>query len=157
MDMTFPMRYSPVQGRARSLGAGALGITGGAMIVVGAMLPWLSLFAGLRSFPGTTGLYGRLLLAGGIMAAVAGAALLWTGWPVLRRALGGFGLTLLAFAGWLTVGLFETLHGMQTNPMLVAKLGPGLFVVLAGALLVASTLLFRDRGEAGLQGRDASR
>jgi len=128
--------------------AGLLGIAGGALIVAGTLMPWFSLFAGLHPYPGTTGLFGRLLLAGGAVASVAGAALLWSGAPLVRRLVGALGVAMLGFAGWLAVGLFDTIRGVQANPMMVARIEPGLFVVLAGAAVVAAALLVRERGAA---------
>jgi hypothetical protein len=37
--------------------------------------------------------------------------------------------------------LFEVFQQMTANPMLVARLGPGLFVSTAGAALATATLL----------------
>ena len=48
-------------------------VTGGVLVGVGAALPWLSLFAGLQSYSGLVGLYGRLLIVGAALAVAGGA------------------------------------------------------------------------------------
>ena len=125
--------------------AGALGLLGGAMVMAGTVLPWFTLFAGLQPYRGILGLYGKVLLGGGLVAALAGAVLLVSGGLVLRRAVGVLGLGMAAFAGWLMVGLFDTYRTLQANPMLVAQLGPGLFVAALGAAVVAAGALPRAR------------
>ncbi len=140
---SFPARSTLPKLRAwsRRNGAALLAVAGGALIVAGTLLPWFTLFAGLHRFPGTTGLYGRLLLAGGLVVLAGGIRLFFVGGRTLSWSVGGIGLVLLAFAGWLTRGLFEVFQQMTANPMLVARLGPGLFVSTAGAALATATLL----------------
>ena len=112
-------------------------VLGGGLVATGAVLPWLTLFAGLQHYSGMIGLYGQLVLAGGVASAVIGVAMF------VRRArwlqLGGLmlGLTLTIFTIWLVGRLFETVHGLGGDAMLVARPGPGLFVAMAGALVVA--------------------
>ena len=125
--------------------AGVLGVAGGAMVALGTVLPWFTLFAGLQPYRGILGLYGKVLLGGGLIAALAGAVLLVSGGLVLRRAVGVLGLGMAGFALWLMVGLFDTYRTLQANPMLVAQLGPGLFVAALGAALVAAGALPRVR------------
>ena len=117
---------------AAAVGAAA----GGALLALGAWLPWLTLYGGLHPLRGTMGAYGQAMFALGI-GAVAGAVLL------LRRPRRG-GLLLLfaatgaaAFLGWLLErGLPAQLALMRENPFLVAGAGPGPRVALAGALLL---------------------
>lgn len=73
---------------------------------------------------------------------LAGVAL-WC--PTRRLDLAGalLGCALLAFAGWLTAQLLLAFRRLQANVMVVPRLGPGLFVVLAGALLAAGAMLAR--------------
>lgn len=125
--------------------AGALGVAGGALVALGTVLPWFTLFAGLQPYRGILGLYGKMLLGGGVIAILAGGVLLVAGGLVLRRAVGVLGLGMAAFAVWLMVGLFDTYRTLQANPMLVAQLGPGLFVAALGAALVAAGALPRPR------------
>ena len=113
-------------------------IAGGGLVVAGALLPWLTLFAGLQRYAGTTGLYGRLILAGGAAAVLGGFWSLRTHRPWLGWASAALGAGLFLFGLWLVAGLFQTIaHG--AGPMLVPRAGPGLFVVLAGAGLLAIT------------------
>jgi hypothetical protein len=123
-------------------------ITGGSLIVVGALLPWLTLFAGLQRYPGTTGVYGWLILAAGSAAVLGGLwGLRWyRQW--LRWAGATLGVTLFIFAAWLIAGLYQTMS-RQAGPMLAPRPGPGLFVVLAGAGLLAVVPLLRHRARLG--------
>lgn len=113
---------------------------GGLIVAAGTMLPWISLFAGLHPYPGIAGLYGRVMFAGGALAIAGGVAILVRPDPRLRLAIGGLGVGLTLFAGWVLWGLRSTTHGLERHPFLLARPGPGLFVVLAGALLVAALL-----------------
>lgn len=122
------------------LGA-ALATCGGCALVAGALLPWMSLFAGLQRYAGVAGLNGRLLLAGGVAAIVGGAAMLVRPRRPLRLALGGLGLLLAAFALRLLLELRATVHALAHHPLLLARSGSGLFVAFAGALLVTLSIL----------------
>lgn len=130
-------------GARPDLVGGAVGTTGGALIIAGTLLPWFSLYAGLHPLRGTAGLNGRLLLAGGAVAVLLGLALFVRGDRRLRRVLGGLGVGLAIFAAWILLGLPATYRTMQDNPMLVARIGPGVFVAMLGALVVAAAALTR--------------
>ncbi|HEX5180960.1 MAG TPA: hypothetical protein VFW04_16635 [Gemmatimonadaceae bacterium] len=120
-------------------------VLGGALVATGALLPWLTLFAGLQHYSGLIGLYGWLVLAGGAASVAIGLAML------VRRArwlqLSGLtiGLTLTIFTVFLVGRLFETMHGLGADAMMVARPGPGLFVAMAGALIVAIAAIPRIR------------
>jgi len=118
---------------------------GGSIVAAGTMLPWISLFAGLHSYPGIAGLYGRMMFAGGALAVAACLAILVRPDPRLRLAIGVLGLALTLFAAWVLWGLRSTTHGLERHPFLLARPGPGLFVVLAGALLMAALLPYSTR------------
>src|SRR5881392_1398495 len=47
-------------------------VAGGALLAIGAFLPWLTLYAGLHPQRGVIGLNGRVLAAGGAVCLVAG-------------------------------------------------------------------------------------
>ena len=135
----------PRRAAAPAYGDVASGLIGGVLVCTGAALPWLSLFAGLHSYSGLVGLYGRVLFASGAVAAAGGVAMLVRHERWLRRVVGAAGVAQTLFIVWLLIGLRETtgaLGGMHA--MLVARPGPGLFVALAGAILVASTVRRRD-------------
>jgi hypothetical protein len=115
-------------------------MAGGLLVIAGALLPWLTLYAGLQRYTGMAGLYGRLVLAGGASAFAAGVWMLrrrslWMRWST---ALLGAALTL--FLTWLLVGLRDTLQG-RMSPMLVAHAGPGLFVAIMGAGLITTAAI----------------
>ncbi|PYO43356.1 MAG: hypothetical protein DMD33_08150 [Gemmatimonadetes bacterium] len=118
-------------------------VVGGALIAIGAFLPWLSLFAGLHPLRGIIGLNGRLLAAGGVVCLVAGLRCWQRPDRWLQRAVAAVGWALTGFAIWLTIQLFITYRELRGNPMLVPRLGPGLFLALVGSLLAAGTLLLR--------------
>lgn len=127
--------------RDRPVLAGMAGAIGGSLIIVGTVLPWFSLYAGLHPLRGIMGLNGRLLLAGGAVAAMMGILLLFRDLRPVRLMLGGLGVGLALFAGWILLGVPATYRTLQENPMLVAQIGPGLFVALLGTLIVGGALL----------------
>lgn len=70
---------------------GALATVGGALMVIGTLLPWFSLLAGLQSYSGLEGLNGWLLIAGGGASSLAGLVFLVRGTPALRWGIGLLG------------------------------------------------------------------
>ncbi len=118
-------------------------VVGGGLVALGAFLPWLSFFAGLYPVRGILGLWGRLLVAGGAACALAGLRQLRRPGPRLHLGIALLGGGLTGFAGWLTLQLLLTLRQLQANAMLAPRLGPGLFVVLAGTLVASIPALAR--------------
>src|SRR2546425_7819565 len=116
---------------------------GGALMAIGAFLPWLSLFAGLHPLRGVIGLNGRLLAVGGAACLVAGVRCWRRPAPKLEWAVAALGWAFTGFGIWLTVQLLITYRELRTNPMLVPRLGPGLFLALFGALLAGATAALR--------------
>jgi len=108
-------------------------------MAIGAFLPWLTLYAGLHPLRGVIGLNGRILVAGGALCLVAGVR----GWlrptPGVRWVVALLGGALAGFGVWLIVQLLITYHHLRANPMLVPRLGPGLFIAVAGALVAGAT------------------
>jgi hypothetical protein len=115
-------------------------IAGGVLVMVGAVLPWLTLFAGLQQYSGMIGLYGRITFAVGLVAFIAGSIAPRKLQPLLLPASAATGIALLAFGVWLYEGAQQIVQ-RPDSLMLVARSGPGLFVVLAGGALLASTPL----------------
>jgi hypothetical protein len=114
--------------------------------MLGAWLPWLTLFAGLQAYAGTAGLNGRLLLAGGAAAAVMGARLLTRPSRALAWTAAALGAAMTALAAWVLVGLAALVSENATNPMMIARYGPGVFVALVGALAVTLAPLAMNGG-----------
>lgn len=136
---------SVVRGDAMS---GVIGIAGGTLVIVGSWLPWFTLYAGLHPLRGITGLNGQLLAAGGLLAAVASVMLLTKPRRSLHWLLGSLGLCLTLFTAWILAGVPATYRAMQENPLLVAQLGPGLWVVLGGTLLIAAGASVKTKRDA---------
>lgn len=116
-------------------------LAGGALVCAGTALPWMSFFAGVQSLSGLVGLYGRILLASGALAVFFGAAMLRRNYRWLPLATAALGALQTLFILWLLVGLRSTLRGLGMHAMLLARPGPGLFVALGGAMLVAASAL----------------
>jgi hypothetical protein len=62
----------------------------------------------------------------------------------LRWGIGLLGFALLAFASWSSFQLLTIYRQLSADPMMVAKLGPGLIVVVVGSLLIFATLFLND-------------
>ena len=107
-------------------------IVGGLLVITGAILPWLTLDAGLQRYGGTTGVFGWLVVAAGAFAFTAGVRELRAPaqWMPAFNTILGFGLCI--FALWLLIGVDQFVHRPDAA-MLVPGPGPGLFVVIAGA------------------------
>ncbi len=123
-------------------------VLGGGLVATGALLPWITLFAGLQRYSGMIGLYGWLVLAGGVASVAIGLAMVRQRGRWLALCGLTLGLTLTIFTAWLVARLFETMHGLGGDAMLVARPGPGLFVAMAGALIVAAAAAVVVRHEA---------
>lgn len=110
-------------------------IAGGSLVIAGAILPWLTLDAGLQRYGGTTGIYGWIVLAAGALAVAAGIRELFAPAQWVARACVTLGVGLTAFTAWLLAGVNEFVH-RPGGAMFVPSAGPGLFVVLAGAIAI---------------------
>jgi len=138
---------TPAVSADRRLVAG-LGAAGGALVVIGSLLPWISLYAGLQSIAGTDGLNGRILAGLGVAAALVAAAHAVRGRQGTRWLLGSAGFAVLALGGWLGIQLLQTGAALAEDPLLVARLEPGLAVALVGGSLLLSTLFMPVRSVA---------
>ncbi len=119
--------------------AGATGAAAGAVIVAGAFLPWVETFAGLISIPGVRGSYGRILAAAGAVIALAGLWQVIRGGRWARWLAAGGGFAALGFSGYLLIQLAATTKALGGS-MVLARGGPGLWVVAGGSLLALATL-----------------
>lgn len=119
---------------------GVFGVLGGLAISIGTGLPWMSLYAGLVPLRGLIGLNGRLLLAAGVLGVALGIVLAreasHTHRVLFRRFAAALGIGVTAAGIWLSIGVWEFLHARGANAMLVPRPGPGLFVVIAGGVLL---------------------
>lgn len=119
----------------------SLAIGGGSLMISGALLPWLSLYAGVDTLNGIDGVNGWVLIAAGGVAIAAASTYLWRPSEQLRWGLAGLGFIASAFAAWVVSQLLGSYQQLQGDPFVVASLGMGAFVALAGGLLVLGTLL----------------
>ena len=110
---------------ARDWRAAAFAVAGGVIIAVGAVLPWMSLFAGLQSYRGIAGLYGRLAFAAGALAIIGGVVMLTRPHPRLRLAIGGLGVALTLFATWVLMGLRATTQHLRASSLSAPAPGTG--------------------------------
>lgn len=125
--------------------ARSVALLGGAALVVGALLPWMTFYAGLQPIVGTRGGYGKAVLLAGVAVCIVGAVrsrqdARWT-----RVLLAVIGSTVVA-GGALLLWRAWQLVSSQGALMLVPRLGPGLFVVIAGGVLVLVSPAFARRG-----------
>ncbi len=121
-----------------------LTLGGGLMIAAGALLPWLSLYGGLHSYPGITGLYGRVLLVLGVVAVMVALMPAPKARLVLSASLIGLGITAAILAATRLTHT-RALVSSGEAVMLVPSVGPGLMVVLFGSALVVVGGLTRLR------------
>lgn len=107
---------------------------GGVLTMAGSALPWMSMFAGLKQYPGLLGLNGWMVLAiGGALALV----------PLMeRRGVHTSPLAIilslfaLAVSGYAITGL-RSITGDMGNALMVPRMGPGLPVAIAGSIISA--------------------
>jgi hypothetical protein len=123
---------------------GWVAIGGGVTVIFGAWLSWFSLFAGLQPYRGVDVWNGRLLAVGGGLSVVAGICFSVHRSLGLRWGIGLLGFVLLAFASWSMVQLWILYRQLSADPFVVVRLGPGMTVVVAGALLIFATLFLSD-------------
>jgi hypothetical protein len=115
-------------------------ISGGLIVILGAFLPWFSLFAGLQPYRGVDVLNGRLLTGSGALSILAGVWFLRRGGRRRRWGIGLLGFAMLAFASWSLFQLLILYRELATDQMMVAKLGPGLIFIIVGSFLIFATI-----------------
>lgn len=131
--------------------AGLTAVAAGALIVTGALLPWVEAFAGLVGVSGIRGGNGRVLAAAGTVIAAAGIWQLARGGQTARWLAGLAGFAAAGFAGYLLIQLIRTVRDLGGDSMVIARPGAGLPVVLAGSLAAFATLLFPPSAQATLR------
>lgn len=124
---------------------GVMQLAGGALMVAGALLPWLTLLAGLQAYRGILGWNGRGVLVAGAIVALGGAASLVGRAGMLVRRGTSLLAAVVAGSGIVLVGrLITTWHDLVArDAMMVARPGVGLPVVVVGAI-VAAAAIFLD-------------
>ena len=128
---------------SRTMSVG-MALTGSALVSVGIALPWLSFFAGLQPITAVGTLNGTLLFTGAAASGLLGVVVLARGSYWACRGLVMIGIGLTAFSAYLAVQLIATYREVSADPLLVAQFGPGLVIVVIGALLVLATAFIRD-------------
>ena len=123
---------------------GTMAILGGAMVAIGVAQPWFSLFAGLQPVSAIGTSNGALLLVGAAVVVGLGLLAIVRDSALARRALVVAGIALVAFGAYLAVGFVTVYRTVSADPMLVAQPGPGLAIVILGALLILATAMVRD-------------
>jgi hypothetical protein len=152
-----PVQHSPVQPspaqrgpapvRSWRLPAGLGAAAGGAILISGAFLPWVTTFAGLIAIPGSRGSNGRILAAAGVIITAAGLWHALRGGPWSRWLAGLTGFAATGFCGFLLLQLAASLRSLSTDSMIAARSGPGLWVCAAGSVLAFGTLFLPSSGQ----------
>jgi hypothetical protein len=110
-------------------------VTGGTLAIIGAALPWLTLDGGLQRYNGTIGPYGWLIVAAGALIIAIGLLQIRKRFARFTATAAALGIGLFVFAIWLLSGVQQVVHRPEAA-MFAPGPGPGLFVVLAGAIVV---------------------
>ena len=116
-------------------------------VVVGTLLPWMTLFGGLHSYRGIIGLYGRLIATGGVLAIALGIFLGAKDNQLVSLAAAILGITIFGFSTILIRNMMSIVGNHRGDPMMIAAPGWGLYVCLIGAALMTLSslgLLRRD-------------
>lgn len=115
---------------------------GGATLIMGGMLPWMSMFAGLKQFPGILGVNGWLLVTAGVLLMLVPlAAQRGRQWAPTATILSVAALTVVAYAG---TGLLDITRDAG-NALMVPRVGPGLPLALVGGTLSLTMALLAWR------------
>lgn len=139
--LTLPTTGTMARAVARDrLPVGALAALGGALVITGSALPWLSFFAGLQPIAGLDGLNGKVAAGLGAAAFMIGLLFLATGRPGLRWLIGILGFGVLVVAGLSGVNIASTVAELRADPLLLAQVGPGVPVLALGGALVFATM-----------------
>ena len=136
------MARTRVRGWASSLAP----MVGGAALIVGAGLPWMTFFAGPQPLRGTRGWHGQAFVASGIALLAAGLVLAIRPDRRIRITVATLGAASAVYAAYLLIQLQPAVtHIAAHDPMMFAKRGPGLFLIVAGGLIATMVLVLRDR------------
>jgi hypothetical protein len=120
----------------------AIVILGGMTVVVGTLLPWMTLFGGLHTYRGIIGLYGRLIAAAGVLAIALGFVLTAKENPLVRAAAAILGVAIFSFSTVLIRNMMSIVGKHRGDAMMIAAPGHGLYVCLVGAALMSLSTLW---------------
>jgi hypothetical protein len=126
-------------------------VAAGTAILAGAFLPWVEAFAGLIQVSGVRGTNGQILAAAGAVIAAAGLYQLIRGGQAARWVTGLAGFAAAGFSGYLLMQLARSMQVLGGDSMVIARGGPGLWVVAAGALAAFATLFFPPSSQTTLR------
>src|SRR5262244_3213949 len=90
----------------------------------------------LRSRPPGQLAVASLAIGGGALMMLAGARFSLYGGYRLRWGIGLLGFVLLAFASWSALQVGIIYRELAADPLMLARLGPGLVAVVTGALAI---------------------
>jgi hypothetical protein len=141
----------PLRLRGWRLVAALTTVAAGAVVLGGAFLPWVGVFAGLMQIPGVRGGNGQILAVAGALIIAAGLWDLVGGSHRARWAGGLAGFAAAGFSGYLLIQLNASMRVLGGDSMVVARPGPGLPVALAGSLAAFATLLLPPSAQATLR------
>ena len=131
--------------------AGLGSVAAGAVIILGAALPWVETFAGLIGIPGLRGSNGRILAAAGAVIAVAGIYQLVRSGQTARWLTGVAGFAALGFSSYLLIQLTRSMSALGGDSMVAARGGPGLWVAAAGSATAFGTLFLPPSSQTTLR------
>jgi hypothetical protein len=131
--------------------AGLTSVAAGGVILAGAFMPWVEAFAGLVQVSGVQGSNGRILAAAGAAIVAAGLYQLARGGQLARWLTGLAGFGAVGFSGYLLIQLARSMRVLGGDSMVVARGGPGLWVVAAGSVAAFATLFFPPSSQATLR------
>ena len=95
----------------------------GAVILLGAFLPWVEAFAGLVQVPGVRGSNGKILAAAGAAIACAGLYQLSRPAERARWFTGLAGFAAVGFSGYLLIQLARSMRVLGGDSMVIARPG----------------------------------
>jgi hypothetical protein len=141
--LTTRVTAAPSTGGRRPIPTAFAGVAlvGGILVIGGALLPWLSVYAGLDTLRGIDGINGRILVGVGSAAVVLALTYAWRPSAHLRSAVGLVGFGASGFAAWVVAQVLGSYQQLGGDPFVVPSLGAGAFVSLGGGLCLLSTLL----------------
>ena len=126
--------------------ARAVALLGCALVMAGTYMPWMTLFAGLKKMNGFAGLNGWLIAGAAIATAFAVVLETRASKPATAIAI-ALSSSTLVFSLWLLRGLAAIVGDGRANPMMLTRSGPGLYMIIMGALVTLAAFLPATMGK----------